>query len=246
MYEKAYGLDIVKPRLHETREAYKNLETEHKGLTEELTQVMSLRESDPWEFFKVTGFDKQKIFQLVKEELQYEGLPQDQRQALDARKQAEQRAQYAEQKIQSVEQRALDLEVQARTMELDFTLATPEVKSFSERFDSMAGQAGAFEDAVLRYAREVAASTGQDMTARQAVMLTMQHYGRFLGQAQAPAAAQAAAPQAPAAQAAPIKAGERPPVIPTVSGKTTSPTEKEMTRVEDLEAYYKEKYGHSP
>jgi hypothetical protein len=239
LYEKAYGLDIVKPQRDEARETAKKWEGEYQGLAQEVQGVMSLRDTDPWQFFKILGVEENKIFQLVKERLQYEQLPQDQRQVIERQRHAEQTARQAEFEKQSAIEFARDQMAQARAVELNFTLERPEVKPFAERFNAVKGAPDAFENAVYEIAM-AAESRGEDLTPAQAVQRVMAAYGPFLGSA-SPGMEQTQVAQP--TQAQPVKATQRPPVIPTVNGRNSSPTERAINTLEDLEKYTQEKYG---
>jgi hypothetical protein len=248
LYEKAYGLDVVKPRLHEYRDKYRALETEHGGLQTEVQEVMGLRDKDLGKFFNRTGVSKEKIFQWVMNELNYENLPQDQRQIMDRERAASERAEQLEQQFQRSQEFAQQQAVHARTVELQMVRSQPEVKTFQERFDSIKGP-GAFENEVLAFGRNVFRDSGTDLSAMQAVKAVMDHYTKFLG-AMSPASTPGAetqpvqqAPQNQATPAAPQKTS-KPPVIPVVNGKSSqAATEIVPKSVDDLKRIYNEKYG---
>lgn len=229
LYEKAYGLDVIKPKFHETREKYKKLDQEHQGV---MSQVAELRDlysrGDLDGFFQKLNVPKDKILQWVVDQAKYEQLPSDQRQILDARKQAEQKALELERSNQSLEQRYQEQVTEAKRYALEATMKLPDVQSYAESFDARAGKPGAFWEAVTEHGHMAYVVRKVDLTPEQAIREVMTRYGQV-----APAASHPQNDQVPssAAQVSPVK---EPPVIPNVSGRSTSPMKPKANSIADL------------
>jgi hypothetical protein len=230
LYEKAYGLDLVKPRFHETREKYQTLESSVKA-------VMTAKEKDLDKFFKLVDLPEEKLLKYVWDKLQYQQLPDDQRQLIERERTAREQAEALEQKYQQAQEMLAHQTVQARTVELRSVLSRPEITTVAQAFDARVGQPGAFEAEVIKRGQLAYYTTGQDIPADQAVQEVLSILGH---QAQAPQAQ--ATPAQPPQQQAP-QAREKPPVIPAVSGRTTSPAFKAPESIEDLKRLARQ--GHS-
>jgi hypothetical protein len=241
LYEKAMGLDVVKPKYQSTKQELEEVRAERDGLVGGINELRELYQNkDLDSFFGKLKVPFNTLLQYVAEKLEYQELPPEQRQVLDARKQAQRQAYEATKYASSQEQHFTEQMVQAKGYMLDLTLDRADVKSFADSYQGKTGKA--FRDAVIEYGTAVFHSRkdahGQpvDLTPDQAVKELMSHYGALMGVGQAPAATGASpAPhgaQAPAASGTPAKAA--PPVIPHVGGRQTSPTTQKPKSLDDL------------
>jgi hypothetical protein len=231
LYEKAFGLDVVKPRLTETRKELSEIKTQHTAL---LGQIDELRQDyargDLDSFFQKLEVPEEKVLQWCLDKVQYQQLPPEQRQVLDARKSAEQRAWDAEKRAQMLEQQMHERVSSAQGTVLQVALERPDVKTFAEAFDAKVGKPGAFRDAVCDLGEYAHMKSGgkSELTPEQAIQQVMQSYGVFI---QAPSAMPA--PQAPAPTPAP-QAQPQVPVIPNVGGRAASPTKPKVKSLDDI------------
>jgi hypothetical protein len=246
--EKAMGLEPVKGRLQETRTKLQETESRVKAYESSVGELKELYKHGDFDtFFQRLNIPETKILQWLVDKINYQELPPEQRNVLDARKQAEQQARQLEKQNAQLQSQYSEQVASATGLQLQMILGKPEVKSFADSFDSRAGKPGAFYDKVCEIG-ETAYALRKDaqgrpviLTPDQAVKEAMDFYGKFLptGQ-QAPAPTPGAtAEQVPVSgQQAPHKSKE-PPVIPNVSGKTTSPTKNRPKSIADLEKLYK-------
>jgi hypothetical protein len=246
IWEKAHGLDIVKPRLQKTREQLHEVAQENtqiKAQIQDLREMVAVNDFDS--FFQALKIPAEKILQWAVDKANYEELPPDQRQILDRQQASERQNRLYQKQLAAQEAQSREYVSQAKAYGLQAVMAKPEVQSFAEAFDSRAGKQGAFWEEVCT-AGEMAwySSEGKvDLTPEQAVQQVMGKYGKFVSPA-APAAPQApAAPNGqtpPAAQKAPA---QKPPVIPNVGAAPQSPMPKKPGSVEDLKKIYEKKFG---
>jgi hypothetical protein len=233
LYEKAYGLDVVKPRFNETREKLKSVETTHGQV---MSSIAELREhyqrGDFDSFFQALKIPQEKILQWVLDKANYQELPPEQKRIFDDRRSADQRAWEAEKRAQALEQRIQEQTTQAKGYALQVALEKPDVKSFVETFDQRAGRPGAFIEAVVETGDYAWHARNEDLSPEQAIQAVMARYGSFVqAQSQAPQAGNPAQPQT-----TPTKA---PPVIPNVGGRTASPTSQPQVKsLADLKKKY--------
>lgn len=250
LYEKAYGLDVVKPRFHETREELKSLKETHSNVMQGVQDLRELYSQGDFDgFFERLKIPQEKILQWVIDKAQYSELPPEQRQVLDARRQAEKEASELRKQNQNLGQQYEEALVQARNTALQVELTKPDVSTFAEAFDSKGfknakGEAITFMDAVIETGEYAwYASKGKvDLSPEQAIQEVMARYGAVLQpqtqtQTQQPAHPPIIPPQGAAATtAAQVAASpKKTSTIPNVAGRQTSSVAKPKPKtLEDL------------
>lgn len=235
LHEKAYGLDIVKPKFIEERRLHQEAKTQNSQLLGGINELRVMYQRNDLDgFFKKLAVPQEKILQWVVDKLNYNDLPQDQKQVLDQRKTAEERAWQAEQQVQTLQEKFQTETLNARELQLQSTLDRAEFKAAAEAFDSRpGGKPGDFREAVCERGETTwIRSQGKvDLSPEQAVQEVIRLYGI---QPAAPAAAMTAAPAAaPAVTATPV-AAPKTPVIPNVAGGSTSPMKAGPRSISDL------------
>jgi hypothetical protein len=236
--EKAHGLEPVKGRLAETRTKLETVEKEntlYKSSISELKEAYNQGDLDT--VFSKLRIPEQKILQWIVDKLHYQELPPEQRQVLDARKQAESDARLLAKQNTDLQNQYQEQVSSAKGMQLQMALSKPEIASFAEAFDSKAGKAGAFYDKVCEIGETAFYTRNVDLTPEQAVKEAMDFFGKFVSPAApAPAATPAATvtPAAPASSPQAAPKSKEPPVIPNVTGKTSSPTKQKPRSIEEL------------
>jgi hypothetical protein len=220
LYEKAYGLDVVKPRFTELRDKHKAVETQHNQL---MSDIKTLREhyvrGDFDSFFQNLKIPQEKILQWVLDKANYNELPPEQKRIFDDRRSADHRAWEAEKRAEALEQQMHERIIEAKGSALQVALAKPDIKSFADAFDQQAKKPGAFMEAVYQAGDYAWRSRNEDLSPEQAIQAVMAQYGVFL-QVPGNGAPQGAPQGSGAPQAGP---GKEPPVIPNVGGRSASP-----------------------
>lgn len=222
LYEKAYGLDHVKPKYEETKKKYQETEGKYQELYSWVEDTVSMREKDFWGFMERVGLTKEQVAKHVLEEVKRLELPEDQKRIYDELDKTRREKLFLEKQYQEEQSRSEQRAVQARTHELDTTLQRPEIAAYAKAYDAARKQPGAFRERVIRHGIAEWHVSKRDVTPEQAVMETMS----FLGDSYKSVASQP--PQVPSAEDKPL------PVIPKVSGKSVSPTGKAPRSIEDL------------
>lgn len=244
LYEKAYGLDTVKPKVAEILKAFDapNLEVATKKVTDLVQEAQSYRTSveelkehfkrgDMDSFFATLGVPEEKILQWVINKAQYSELPPEQRKILDEKKAAEQKAYALEKQQGEFQQQYYEQVVSAKNYALQVTLERQDVKSIADAFDTRAGRPGAFREAVID-AGELAwvRSNGKiDLTPEQAVQQVLAYWGN--------PAQQSSPPIIPVQQEMPVQQPQPAPrkTLPNVASKQSSSVARSSPRsIEDL------------
>lgn len=243
LHEKAYGLDIVKPRFIEERKQRQAIEGQYQQVIGGINNIKTLFQRgdiDGW--LKAMAVPQEKILQWVIDKVNYNELPPEQRQVLDQRKAAEQRAWEAEQHTTTTQQQYEQEIVRAKDALLTLTLDRAEIKAAATAFDSAPGRKpGDFREAVIERGETAwLRSQGKiDLSPEQAALEVIRLYG-----IPTTAAAPAATPAAPAAPAAavtqPPAQPKTPPVIPNVAGTSTSPMKTKPRSIADLKKLHAE------
>jgi hypothetical protein len=230
LYEKAHGLDFVKPRFNEVREKYKQVNEQHASV---MQGIQDLRETygrgDFEAFFQKLNIPTEKVLQWVLDKAQYNELPPEQRKLLDDKRAAENEVHQLRKQTMTLEQQHEEQVTQAKGYALQVSLERPDIKSFSTTFDSMGirnaqGQPISFRDAVCEVGEYAwYASKGKvDLSPEQAIQEVMARYSGIV--AQKPAGQQFIPTQgqnAPAMQQAP-QAPKKPTTIPNIGGRQAS------------------------
>lgn len=231
--EKAYGLDYVKPKLEQARTQLTGVSQElgsYKGQIANAVQLFNRGDIDGW--LKALAVPEERILQWVADKLEYSRLPAEQKAVLDARKQAETRAFTAEQQMaQFQQQHEQNLTQQVQTA-LESCLARPDVDSVAKAYDTRTGKPGSFKAEVNRRGDYIWRTQNKVAPPEQLVQELMQVIG--------PVAPPAASTQAPAASVAPPTQRQATPVIPNISGRSTSALPTSVKSIADLRAKHKE------
>lgn len=235
LYEKAYGLDYVKPKLQATREKYQSVQNEYNELQQGLSELSTyVQRGDLDSFFGALKIPQDKIFQYVLDKLNYQQLSPDQKAAYDQQRQLQSQSYLQERRLAEMEGALQQQAVQARTYELDQALSSPQVRSISESFDARVGRPGAFRQEVVRRGQLAYYNTGADIPVTQALNEALETVGRLV-QDQG---------QAVQNQTNVASGQAKAPVIPNVgSGKNVSAVAKQVKSLSDIESIYQEKYG---
>jgi hypothetical protein len=243
LYEKAMGLDIVKPKFTETlqeRDSFKQKVDHYDRSVQELKDHFSRGDLD--KFFKILGVPEEKVLQWFVSKAEYNQLPPEQRKVLDEKRAAEEKAYALEKQQGEYQQRMLELQSTAKDYEIQVTLARPDIKPLADAFDARAGKPGAFVES-MRLVGDYAwkSSGGQvDLTPEQAIQQVLQYWGNPLQQAQPPVVP---VQQTPVNQHIP-QAPKKTPTIPNVAGKQSSSAARAKPKsIEELKQRARELNG---
>ena len=240
LYERAHGIDFVKQQRDKIRNEFQSVKQQHDPLVAELSQVGKfLQNKDFNSFFGKFNIPKEAIVQWVADELNFQQLPQDQRQKLEAARTVQERAYSLEQENQTLKQQYEQHQVATLDSQIKQVMAHPQVVEGMSIFDVRFGHLGAFQEEMIRRGDYYYQTTGKlvppDVIAVE-VMKMSGLWNETPGQQAAPQ--QSAAPQV-------VEAPQAKPVIKNIAAKSSgaSPVKKTYKSMEELKERYKQLSG---
>lgn len=253
IFSKAYALDHfvnkneeLKTKFKETTQNYNEL----YGGINELRQIYaeSLNSGNLLgleDFFGRLKIPFDVVLNYVQQRLQFEELPDIQKQMLAGNIQAQRRARVLETQNQEFQNDAMTAASKQRSVELQQVLTRPDVAQAVQAFESAPGRTpGSFWNAVREHGEYTyLKSQGSiDLTPEEAVKQVIAKFGlNTTAPVNQPAPTQnkTQAQQTPT----PVAAHKNVPVLPAVTSKATSPVGKTFRSIEDIRKYTREKYA---
>lgn len=237
LYTRAHGLDAVKERNKQTQE-YLKVERQEKeqlqGFYKELDGYINQR--DFGAFLERTGIDKNLVFEWVKQELEYQELDPQKKYAYDRDREFRKNSYAESARLQHLEKQNQQILTQQRNFELDAALSKPEIAEVAKAFDEASRRNGtpSFREEVIQRGIAKFYATKQDTPAEVLVSEMAKMFSHM-------AMPKASVPQPTPAPQTVVTA--KPPVIPHVGGGNTSPVERQVRTLEDLEKVRNEHFA---
>lgn len=248
LYTKAYGLDPVKTKYEslskQVKETYEPLQQQYQQLTTGLQNLGAMIKEESFEgrnyrqFFDTLKIPNEHILRYAKQILDYQELPPEQRQAYDHQQQLQQQSMTLQQQNQWFQQQLQEQAIQARDMQINMELSKPEVGSFIQEFDKLAGQPGSFRQQVLNEGSLFFQTNQREASPQELVKIVMDKWKAFVPVTPA----QPQPGQVPGATPMnPVNPGQaaQAPVIPNVKSTGNSPARKQITSLADIRALKK-------
>lgn len=229
LYEKAYGLDYVKPKYEGLKKDYDTMKGTWDTVSSDLKKLGNLvKNQDYGSFFSAFNLKDEDIMRYALERLEYYEMPEDKRKAYDAQAKRNVELENLRQENERLSSQAEEQETAKLNSEIDAAVGAEHVKSLAKAFDARAGKAGAFRSAVVAHAIAQFQLHGKDLAPNEAVESLIQMYGLSSVQAQEPQGEEAAAETA---QQPP----ERKPTLPKNATRTQStPVKAKVKSLADL------------
>jgi hypothetical protein len=233
LYQKAYGLDVIKPKLQKTREELESVRGEYTPIKEAIAELRNYVQADDFDnFFRGLNIPENKVMQWVAKKLQYEGLSPEDKKRYDSEVQLRRENLQLQRERETLGSKNHEAETRLLQLELDMVLQAPETNQAMRDFDARLGKVGAFKEYVIQHAQALEASTGRSPSPKEAVEAVTALVGRIAGQP-----AQQNTPPQVASQDQQTK----PPVIPNIKSRGGSPVKKTPSSIDDLRAIAKER-----
>lgn len=229
LYEKAYGLDEVKT----SRESFKQQVEEWKGKYGQVEQSLKtlgdyVKKGDFNTFFGALNIPKDKIIQYAIEELKYQELPQDQRQAIDLQRQQQTEFEKAQQMNQTLHQQMAQMVQRQTEFELNQALASPDIAEAISSYETLVGKPGLIRNEIIKRGQYYELTQKESPSAKQLVDEVL---GLIINQANS------AKPSTTTSISTPgqvVQNQKEKPVISSFQGGAKSPTKKVPTSIDDL------------
>lgn len=242
-FEKAYGLDVVKPKLEKTRLDLQTERTQHKELNSKVNTLGTyIQNKDFDSFFEALKVPNDVIFGWVHNKLQEKELPPHVQAEMQRARQIQRQNYALEQQNREMSENAMSQSEQAKLTDLQSAVSAPEVKAVADAFDKRLGKSGSFIREVVKRAALVEQLEKRDLTAQEAVAEVLALLGP-MGAPNPDAAPVVPAGSSPAGVQQGSGTKSPPPVIPHVGGKHTSPTKKLAKSIDDLKRMASEMSG---
>ena len=223
LYEKAYGLEAIKPKHESMKEEFDQLKQKSIQTDQALeTLGKFVQEGDFDSFFEGLNIPKNKILEYALDLVKREQMSPEQKTQWEASKAAREAARYYEVQNQKLLESQQQFAVQQRTFELDIALQQSEAKVFADAYNAGMGTPEAFKDYCIQIGQAYAAR-GQDIPATQAVSEAIKHLRAInpsLG--------------AQTQSATPVVQASQKPVIPNIQGRGTSAVKTAVKSLDDL------------
>jgi len=232
LYTRGHGLELAKSERDEYRGKFDNL-NESLQVLNELVQ-----RGDAENFIRTLGLPEKMFMDYAINRLKYQELPPEEKAKIDAQKQQQMQMQQLQYQNDHLTQQYQNLEVQQKVQELDNAVSDPGVAAVAQDYDARMGTPGAFKNEVIAFG-ESQWRLGNQMNPAQAAMQVaarMQKLGIGAGGTQ-PNLQTGHVGTQPAQQVS----QQRPPVIPNIQGRGTSPTKKIPKSIDDLRNIYNQR-----
>lgn len=231
MYEKSHGLEEVKT----SRETFKTQAEEWKGKYGQVESSLNtlgeyVKKDDFRSFFTALNIPKEKIIKYAIEELKYQELPPEQREAIDQQREREFALHQTSVQNQTLQQQMAQMVQNQTAFELNQELAKPEVVQTINAYDARLQKPGAFKAEVIRRGQYYEAVHKISPPAGQLVMEVLSLIGGSVQAQQGSFGTQ----QETSSQIVSQQAAK--PVISNFSSSGKSPVKKIPNSIEDLRA----------
>jgi hypothetical protein len=236
VFEKAYGLPALKARFTEMRSEHEQLRSSFGQVMEQVNEArQAYSRNDLDTMFEIFRVDPDKVLQWAVNRVQLSQLPPEQRQAYEARREAEKRAYELERQNQQMGQETVQQQTQYLSQMLDLVLERQDYQAAAQAYDARKGQSGSFRSLVARVGAMEYSSTGRTLSPLQAVQQTLELLG---GMPPAASPAAQAAP-APATQANQPQVKKTIPNLAQAGAKgNAAPGKAKVKSIDDLKKAY--------
>ncbi len=225
LYEKAKGLEHVKPKYQKVQEEYNQVKSQYEPLVNDLQLLgKALKEKDFDRVMNTLGVSDDDIFNYVSQKLRYNQLDPDQKAAYDQQRQVKDQAWKLEQENQLLKNQFSQMQLTGLETEMTNTLSDPQVSQVAQAFDTRAGNQGAFKMELARRGDYYWKTQGVYKSPRELAQELLVLMGTV------PQTSMASQP-APASQ---LGAPREKPVIPNISGGSASVVKQKPRSLADL------------
>lgn len=192
LFEKAGGLDVIKPKHQELIQQYGEKEKQLTGVMGSINSVrrdyqnavqlfqrgQSLEAMSSMDaFFSKMKVPEEVVMRYALEKAKFAQLPPEQQQMFQERKQAELQAQQYQEQAQNSMQGSAATEAKLLDLQLKFELAKPEIADAKAYYESLEGnEPGSFRELVIQYGIQQHA-LGKELSPEEAVAGVIKSFG---------------------------------------------------------------------
>jgi hypothetical protein len=237
IFEKAEGLNYVKPKYESVKSEYENLKNQFEPVQKDLSLLGDLlKNKDFGGFFQAFNLTDEDIVKYAIDRMEYFQLPPEKRQMMDAQRQQGLDYYRIKQENDFYKQQQSQAELNNTYNELKSSTTSPHVSPIVESFNARAGQPDAFEKAVIAHAQSHFAMYKQDLSVPQAIESFIKTFGL------AGMASQSSTQNAGAQVGANL--AERKATLPKPGSGSMSPVKERVKTLADLRKLQEKAYEH--
>lgn len=238
LYQKALGFDDAKPKWDEkVKTQYEPTMQKFQELDKDVKRIMGYRNNGDFDsFFTELKMPYEAIKNWVISQEELAANPQ-QKALYDQAFQERRARENMEMQYQEQQGQMQEVQMRERQFELNLVMAKPEVAGVAQKLEAMMGE-GAFDQLVVDEGTRAWTLYNRDISAQDAVNLVMQRFGKVASGSQQVIPPQAA-PQTPQQPTAGMPG--KPPVIPNIQGKGTSPVKRVPKSLDEIKGIIKER-----
>lgn len=231
LFEKAYGLDVVKEKLQGIRSEHQELQSAYTNVMQPVQMAReAYQRGDLDTVFKTFRISEEKVLQWAVNKVKLSQMPPDQRQVHEAREAAERRNWELERTQAELSQEQLQAQTDQLHQMVDLVLERQDYSAIAQAFDERRGKPGAFRELVFQQGAMEYHTSGKVLSPIDAVKRAVDLVGPAPTAAPQQAAAPVATAPAPAPQATPPKV-----VLPHVGGtKAAAPAKQPVKSLDDI------------
>ena len=230
LYEKAYGIDEVKKHRDQIRDEYKSYKSEYEPVIKKVESAFkAFAAKDLDLFFSEIGVPESVLQQHVLKKLQFQDLPQEQKDLYNKEQELRRQNMTLQEKLQSFESQFQSSMVAQRERELESALLDPRAQAFRQSFDSRNGE-GSFKNEIIQLGAFKWQTAKKDISPSELISEILSKYDVPTTQVS----------QSQPTQPIDSAAKKDVPVIPVVKSGSASPSHKKITSINDLRAAAKE------
>lgn len=241
IFQRSMAFDDAKTKWEDkVKTHYEPTVQQFQQLDRDVKRVMSYRNAGDFDnFFHELKIPAEAVIDWARQQVELAENPQQKMLHDQVLQERRARANMEDQYNQQSSQMNV-VQTREREFELHLVMAQPGVTEVAQKLEGMMGE-GSFRQLVIDEGIRALSLYGRDISAQDAVNLVVQRFGKLAGGSMQGAVIPAEIPQTlPQAGA-----GARPPVIPNINGKGTSPVKKVPKSIDDIRKIHAEKFGSS-
>lgn len=242
LFSRAYGLDGLKSKYEKSKEQIQNytqIESKFNNQTQQLKQLLSLRDNDMGAFLQGVGVTDEMLFnhfEALKRAKEDPIFAAQYKNGLEAKQKYLKVSQEQEELRQQIEGIKAEKELVMKERHInsfESVYNQPSIRDFATKYDKVRGEE-AFKNEVIEMGDYLFNRDGKYYPPQEVFKLVMDKYGAFVNLQ--PEANPAQPPMQQAAKAQPA-------TLPNVGGGGPSVTKPRFTSIEDLQKHYQRKFG---
>jgi len=241
VFSRADAFDYMKTKYESRDKEFGTLQTDYQNQSAVVQRVNEAKsKGDLDTVFRNVGLNDHQVIQWAAKRVDYlqmmNGLPPEQREAIQQQEQAQIQNQSYQEQMSQMQTDLQSQRVQNRTIMLDQAMSRQDVSQAAGFWDNKMGNQGAFKDMVVEEAQREWYMNKVDLSPEQAVQKVMQRFGKFIDVQNAGSQDSNAFQNQPQAPQMP----QSRPIIPAVPGSSKTPIKRQYKSLDELKARAKE------